>query len=152
MHSSCIKVGRRGDAAALDKREVVRQHLHRSRNPVPACAAQFNKIVTRGEGDEEAPFVAQDTAELLAIRPPRNRHCDRERTVGIRHKAIGIGDDPFTSGVGPRRQVNCRSRDVNTMCIEADLPGESTEVETLTAACIENGVARRCGQNLRDRV
>ena len=141
MDSGCVKIGRCGDAAPIDEREVMRQHLHRSSDAATAHAAQFDKIVTRGKGDEEAPFVAQDTPEFTRVRPPRDRHYDRERTIGIRHEAIRVGYDPFASGVAPRRQINGPNRDVNSMSVEAGRASKSSKVEAITASGIEDAAA-----------
>src|ERR1022692_3336498 len=57
-----------------------------------------------------------------------------------------------SAGVAPGRRINRRNRDVDAMRHEARPPRDGAEVETFTAAGIENDVARRCGHNLRDRL
>jgi len=105
----------------------------------------------RGKSDEEASVVAQDTPEFGRVHAGRNRQDDRERAVVVRHDAISIGHDPLASRVAPCRGINGRNRDVDAMCIEAGLVSEGAEVETVTAAGIENDVTGRCVHHRGDR-
>ena len=97
-----------------------------------------------GRATSRTPVISQDTPEFARIHPRRDRQDDRERAVGVRQEAIGIGNDPLASGVAPCRCINGRNRDVDAMRLEARLASEGAEVKTVTAAGIENDVARRC--------
>ena len=152
MNGGSVEIGRGGDAAPIDESEVKRECLDGSGHAIAARAAQLDKVIRCGNGDEEPSLVAQDTPEFARIHPCRDRQNERERAIGIRHEAVGIGHDPLASRVAPRRGINGWNRDVDAMRIEADLASEDAEVETVTAAGIENAVARRRYHDLRDRL
>ena len=109
MNGSSVEVGSGGDAALIDEREVVRECLYGSGHSIEARAAKLDQILRRGEGDQEASVVAQDTPEFARIHSRRDRQDDRERAVGVWQEAIGIGHDPLASAVAPRRGINRRS-------------------------------------------
>ena len=76
----------------------------------------------------------------------------RERSIGIRHEAIGICHDPFAFRVAPRRRVYGGSGYIDAMRTKTRHLSERAEVESVAAAGIENNIARRGRHEFRDRV
>src|ERR1700733_1246178 len=73
--------------------------------------------------------------------------------IGVRYEAVGISHDPLASLAGRealRRGIDSEGRDVDTMRIEAGLPGERAQVEAIPAAGIENHVVATRSGNLSD--
>ena len=68
-----VEIGRGRDAALLGEREIARKRLDGSRGAVAAFAAQFNEIIRRGDGDQEASLGPQDASEFGRIHSPRDR-------------------------------------------------------------------------------
>ena len=162
LHGGGVEIGARGDAAPIDEREVLRECLDRSGHAIAARAAQFDQIVGRGNGDQQASVVAQDTPEFGRIHPRRDRQDDRERAVGVGHEAVGIGDDPLASGIAPRGGIHGRNRDVDAMRIEAGLRGPGCrgrsrrrsrhrERRRSAIAAIISAMACSSGRSRRDR-
>jgi hypothetical protein len=152
VNGGSVEIGHRGDAAPIQKREIVCECFNGAGNPIAARAAQFHQIVRRWKGHDKAAAGTQNTPEFARIHPRGDRQDDGERAVGVWQEAIGIGDDPFAFRITPRRGINSRRRDVDAMRIEACQACKAAEVESVTAARIENDIARRCGNDLGDRV
>jgi hypothetical protein len=152
LNGGSVQIGRGGGAAPVGKSEALGECRDGSRHPITAGAAQFDEILGRGKGDEEASSVAQYTPEFARIHPRCYRKDDRERSVGVGYEAIGIGHDPLASRVAPRGGIDGRNRDVDAVRVEARLAFEGTKVEAVTATGVENDIARTHGYHLRDRV
>jgi hypothetical protein len=136
------------NAALLNEREIVRERLDSSGHAVTAFAAQFNEIIRRGDGDQEASSGPQDTPEFGRIHPPRDREDERKGAVGEGDNAICIGYYPLTSWVAPRRSINSWNRDIHAMRGEPSLAGKAPKIKTVAAAGIKNDIAGRCPHNL----
>ncbi len=135
----------------MDEGEAISESIDRLADTIAPRAAQLDEIVRGGNGDEEAPAVPQNPPEFRRIHAPRDRQNDCERPIGIGDHAIGIRNDPLAFCVAPRGCVNGRDGDIDPVGLTSGSALESTEVETIAAAGIENHVAGSRVDGFRDR-
>jgi hypothetical protein len=150
LNSGSIEIGCGGDAPPIDEGEIARECLDCSFYAIAALASQLNEIVRPGKGDQETPVAAEDSPKFACIHSRGDGEDDGERSIGIRHEAIGIGHNPLAARIAARRGIDCRNGDVDAMRIEAKLAGKGTEVEAVATAGIEDNVALRRGHDIRD--
>lgn len=109
MNGRSVEIGHSSNAAPINEREVKRESLKCTGHAITARAAQFDKVIRRGNGDEEASFGAQDsrTCCWIASGNTSTSASRRDTQLTLRSNRRANSSSPYPSIPNDSSGRNC---------------------------------------------